>query len=1089
MFNSPTRRDTLRNPIMAPKMSDREVSTKKDSHYHLSKKVAQLTKVIVQLNTLNEKLTRDNKKCAAAKQRLLESHSQEITSIKEEADGRIQSLQDEVKSKDSAIREVNSQLILAQDEVLLKETALNELNSQLSLVQDEVICKDSAINLLNNQLTSVQCEAKSKVNLLQSDKDDLQLSHTQTVKEITQSLEQQSLQHKENVITLRRELLDEHQKKIQELKVEMNDSHKEEIELLKTRHDRHNVRREEEALEQQENAVTNAVAMARLEHEKLLSQQLISHNQQCEMIKREVEDRLGKEISALEQELEITTLHSNEIEAKLDKLQKEAVRMQSSLDAMSASNQAEIMELKTRNTKLHNDLRTAKEVSREQLKHIKSVEEENDELKVLLDKIDAQKNRVESKLQTLTETKEREQQLSCAQLKQRDITITTLQSELNDVKSTNANLGEQLQAATDDISVLSRYKTAAEQALSSLTADLNQRKTNCRELAHLAVSSVVEFAAWKQQTTEEHSFETAKLENMALVQQGQVNKLQTVVKEYEISSAEAATANANLERKVQYLEETAKNIAIARTGERLSWEKTLDDLNVNHRKELSRVTCLAMDEADILGNQIADLRDTLKKNEERAASKIRLLDLEWNRKVENQDAAMSRLKYESALEIQGLTVQLGEVSDTLVCKESECTTLATNISSMRNQQVIIAQEHELKLEDISRVHQSELETATTIHMEEMQQQRKEFEQVVSEKENECSILMKQIDILRSKVTAERSGRISELSDIKNHLCELQGQVNSIKKEWKSVCSSVISTKLRTMAKRYDDAIVKHNIEMDILRNTHAEAEEILNKKLEATTKEANDAKSMLFNTIRENKTKLERALSNLRQEQEKEIELVQYDGEVQCEAVTAKLQDMSAEYAELAKANAKKVDVIIEKDKAMNVLKDNMADTVKSCEEEIGAIQQQHESEREKLMAEMKSKESELAKNFVQEKADLQSEMQARVEAATKELDEAKKSSLPDDLEHIQWLQNENERLTLAETEGREKMLHFKLELENRETTWNKRFVEKSSPLRVKDDNKSKTTTRRKTGAGGTRGTGSSTRTRKKTTTNRLPKL
>ncbi len=49
-------------------------------------------------------------------------------------------------------------------------------------------------------------------------------------------------------------------------------------------------------------------------------------------------------------------------------------------------------------------------------------------------------------------------------------------------------------------------------------------------------------------------------------------------------------------------------------------------------------------------------------------------------------------------------------------------------------------------------------------------------------------------------------------------------------------------------------------------NAHAKVVETLNKQLEASTEEAKSAKTMLFNTIREGESKLERSLHLLQED-------------------------------------------------------------------------------------------------------------------------------------------------------------------------------------------------------------------------------
>ena len=110
---------------MPPKMSEGVSSPPpvKDSHYHLCKKVAQLTKVIVQLNTRNERNVAEKQKYEAEKQRLVDAHSNEIAiiknkivEVKSEAESKVNDLRNQINSKDAGLIDLNKQLKSVQDE-------------------------------------------------------------------------------------------------------------------------------------------------------------------------------------------------------------------------------------------------------------------------------------------------------------------------------------------------------------------------------------------------------------------------------------------------------------------------------------------------------------------------------------------------------------------------------------------------------------------------------------------------------------------------------------------------------------------------------------------------------------------------------------------------------------------------------------------------------------------------------------------------------------------------------------------------------------------------------------------------------------
>ena len=323
-------------------------TTIKDSHYCLCKKVAQLTKVVVQLNTLNENNASEKKRLAeshtkdidkhvADKQRLIESHDQTSKGIKEDAEDKIKTLQERAKEKESELKE------------------------------------------LNEQLTLVQRDAQATIKQLQSDNENQCASHAQ----ISQSLEEQALQHQENILCLRNELSDEYKKRTDRLRFDLNASHEEELQLIKFRHVNHIRRLDEEASENQSSAVENAVAMARLEHEKVLSRIHTAHSETYEAIKVETAEKMSREMRSVQEELDKAKVQTGDMKSKLDVqldiengLKSDVTRLQTSLDTMSASNRTIINDLQAQNTELLNDARMKSEVLDNRLERINELEVE-----------------------------------------------------------------------------------------------------------------------------------------------------------------------------------------------------------------------------------------------------------------------------------------------------------------------------------------------------------------------------------------------------------------------------------------------------------------------------------------------------------------------------------------------------------------------------------------------------------------------------------------------------------------------------------------------------------------------------------------
>ncbi len=327
----------------------------KDSQYQLSKKVAQLIKVIVQLNVVNENYSTDKK-------RLIDAHYQGIKVVTDDSDARLKLLQDELLS----LQEIKDEEVESLRELIAKNAAREADSLEL--------------------LASIKREAKAEVEGLQRNHELELLSQAQTVRDISHSLEEQSRKNQEDVLRLRNELADEHKRHIENFTQELTSSHADEILMLKSRHEKNILRVKSELSEQGKLAVENAIAKTRLEYEERLSQQLFSCVKKCEDTKAEVIVIVDREKKTLEEELERMKLRANEIpilKERLDvhvgnekKLQSEVTRLQNSLDSVSAINQRVVRELQTNNTELRDGLQIAHDAGKKRLERIRSLEEE-----------------------------------------------------------------------------------------------------------------------------------------------------------------------------------------------------------------------------------------------------------------------------------------------------------------------------------------------------------------------------------------------------------------------------------------------------------------------------------------------------------------------------------------------------------------------------------------------------------------------------------------------------------------------------------------------------------------------------------------
>jgi hypothetical protein len=556
---------------------------------------------------------------------------------------------------------------------------------------------------------------------------------------------------------------------------------------------------------------------------------------------------------------------------------------------------------------------------------------QNNELKVLLDRIDAQKSSVESESKAVQLLLDKECQLGLSQLGQSDSRIRSLQAELDGAMASNKGMTEKLLAATADIALLDKYKHCVRQTLPPLLQLLKretfQSKNHITELKQLLTSTMGKFLEWKHRLTCAHVNETTKfierekvLHEREKVLQDRVDALRFEVEAQGASLAEATNLKSFLEKKIEVTEETAQSAAVARMGERLSWEKALEDMNEHHQKEFARMCCKFKDEADILGNHIVELKATIEKQKDHHEHKCQIMVTDWQKKSECHDADLSRLKHESALENQALTQKLAECNANISSKELGFTILVNSIDSMREGRISQERNHQHELEFLSKRHQSELEEGKRLY-EQIRQKYDVSLQFELEMATESTIYQKRIAELNGRLASERSKMISELANTKSQLCGLRLMAiqltDNIKQEWVSLCGRVVSMKLKSMKQTHEATRQKQKQEIDQLRA----AEISLEKRLEAVEKEARDAKAMLFITIRESEKILERAVSHLSGDHKFEIEALVNASKIECEAITAKFEQKSKECEYHLIVNAAKADIIIRKDSDIEQLK------------------------------------------------------------------------------------------------------------------------------------------------------------------------
>jgi hypothetical protein len=103
----------------------------------------------------------------------------------------------------------------------------------------DLIAKNTAREEDSHELlASIKREARAEVELLQRNHELGRLSQAQTVRDISNNLEEQSRQNQDNMLRLRNKLAEEHQRHNENFKEELTSSHADKILLLKSWHDK-----------------------------------------------------------------------------------------------------------------------------------------------------------------------------------------------------------------------------------------------------------------------------------------------------------------------------------------------------------------------------------------------------------------------------------------------------------------------------------------------------------------------------------------------------------------------------------------------------------------------------------------------------------------------------------------------------------------------------------------------------------------------------------------------------------------------------------------------------------------------------------
>ena len=566
----------------------------------------------------------------------------------------------------------------------------------------------------------------------------------------------------------------------------------------------------------------------------------------------------------------------------------------------------------------------------------------NLELKSLLDNVDNAKSALESETKTLSRALHEKDEQTLAQLTEKDAKIMGLELEL-EASCTNAKvLVEQLSVAKLELLDSSNQKLFVhnlQPTILSLKSYTESFATETRELIELFALYQRKVTTYAQRSKKIHSDEITKIEIGEKSLRAEVERLSSLCKEGGKKVKESNSTIDRLEQTITRLNRIAENVDSARKGENLSWETAMEEAKTQHRKELARLHCIAQDERERQNKIIRELEADTERQKEDHNQECRV----WSNKVNDINAALSKTEKKSSNERQRLITEMTELSKRLAIKEDECSTLTCHIESTKQEASLqlehMQKVHHMELEVSRQKHQLEIEDNKRIHLNLLRQVEEESReklalcniklvQLEQDKENMTTNHKQQIEALERRIVSEYTARILELKSIKNelhhlhHTCSIN--IDKANDEWKSMCSNIIAAKLKSMKRCYDELIVRHNEETEQAESAHSEALSRLKDKsnhhMVAASKETQDTKQILFQTIRENEMKLGREIGHLREEHELEMKRLVNENKDKCDEMASKIQSLNQGFESLASEDARKGDQICCRDITINEL-------------------------------------------------------------------------------------------------------------------------------------------------------------------------
>eukprot|EP01041_Mallomonas_annulata_P004098 gene4098-8148_t len=1041
-------------------MSAKPVEIFPDIHHKMSKKIAQLTKVIYMLNTKNE----DHQ---AEVDAITANHQSEVQEILRDAASKISKFKENIDSRQSQVNQEAMLDKLRKKHELEKQAAIQEFDKYKSKVSEKEtkITKDyqEKFESLRGEIDTMNNRFKEKL-----------VAFENVNKDLRKSMEQMENSSSSNMTEIRRK----HEAEVAELVKSSNEKYQNMLlDQLKLQEDLR-----AEMLKSIENAKKEAKDTAKAENEKLLGQlraQLSGDKQESIMaMRREWEDKLQsqkddymtkleraisdikvkeEENKNLKKEHELFTTKSKQQfqdaqQSLLSQKNSYELQLKSLEDTLSLFKE-EILKLKTQNIETSEELTRAESQISEKNNRIHELElqlvNSNAEITKLTSELDIARQSgaaSESDLRTRLLNTEKE--------------ITQLRAEL--AQSKNA-----LTSARDEISSLQvaaqKASTQAEKNAIAATREKEKLQQQLQDalngIKNTSDRSSEEITQLRKQMAEREATLAKELTERSQLSRKDSDALQDKLKiEIEARLLDKKTFEESLQRRERELLEDMER-------QKKGFNDRISALEVEHRKVEDELTSKYKEESDKLKQNLQQLTNQLQDLSDQADGDKSTLRTEMT-KLESKTKA--------------LQIDLDTKIRENARSETVCTSLKTQVENLRDElkasqkafrdkmeasQAQSDSEWYAKIELLKSTHDTELSNQVTNHQKALKTQYDELNErheaelvalrsALQKEANQYNETLAQAERdrirLENDLRIEKSTHLQDTNDlIKKHNEETRDAEERRRRELEALRKELTGL----MGKKDQENSAAQNAVIEALRQSSEKKLNELQSKaaadresaLVAAAKTQREALEALERRLTEEKNKAlttmeasnTRMVTEIKSEQERQIGRLNQDMDGLKQALISSQKQVNDGEQLLAterKERARREEqFLLSKDQ---LLRDHEGDLRREKERSDGALREFSD----RITAETRS----LKQEFKEEKNLLEEKIRnVQNELSVYERRFRDRESRPEDLQRIRVLEEEMVEKDALVLKTKEEMLYFKREMLNREDNYNLKFNSK----------------------------------------------